>query len=142
MIETILIGVEDDSERMEPVLTHATEIAQSLSAHVVLYHAYDSETFESLLESRNLESADPTEMASQNATVEAAAATLRDAGVEFSIEGATGDPGDELTKYVETHDVDHVFVGGRDRSPTEKLLLGSVSQQVIIDVDVPCTIVR
>jgi nucleotide-binding universal stress UspA family protein len=142
MIETILIAVEDNQERMEPVVEHAAEIASSIPAHVVLYHVYEPEQFKSLLSARNLESADPVEMARQNETVEAAAATLREADVEFTIEASTGNADEELLSYIKGADVDHIFVGGRKRSPAGKALLGSVSQQILLKSDVPCTLVR
>lgn len=142
MIETILIAVEDNEDRMRSVVDHAAEIAESLSAHVVLYHVYEPESFENLLSARDIDSADPGELARQNATVEAAAAALKEAGVDFSIEASTGDPAEEVTSYIGSHDVDHVFVGGRKRSPAGKALLGSTSQQVMVETDVPCTLVR
>lgn len=142
MIEKLLIAVEDDEQRMAPVVAHAGEIAAGLSAEVVLYHVYDPDEFEDQLASRNVDAADPTELAKQNATVEAAASGLRDRGVEFSVVASTGDPAAELVRYIDSHAVDHVFLGGRRRSPAGKALLGSVSQDVMLDAAVPCTLVR
>lgn len=142
MIETLLIAVDDDEAQMQPVVEHAAEIAAGLSAHVVLYHAYDPAEFERLLSSLNYESADPTELARQHSVVEEAAETLNDAGVEFSVAASTGEADEELISYIEAHDVDHVFLGGRERSPAAKAVLGSVSQQVMLDTDVPCTLVK
>ncbi|RXK47929.1 universal stress protein [Halorientalis pallida] len=141
MIETILIAVENQRERMQPVIDHAAEMAAGLDADVVLYHVYEDEEFQSLLEARNIESADPDELARQNATVEAAAATLRESGVDFSVGASTGDPSDELLGYIASSDIDHVFVGSRRRSRTGKAIFGSVSQQILFETDVPCTLV-
>jgi nucleotide-binding universal stress UspA family protein len=142
MIETVLIAVEDNESRMRSVVEHAAEIADALSARVVLYHVYEPEAFENLLSARDMPSADPGELARQNATVEAAATALKEAGVDFSVEASTGEPAEELTSYIGSHDIDHVFVGGRNRSPAGKALLGSVSQQIMVGTDVPCTLVR
>ena len=142
MIRTILIAVEDDETRMRPVIEHAAEIASGLSAHVVLYHVYDPDEFKRLLSALDYESADPAEMARQNGTVELAAELLNEAGVDFSIEASTGAADEELVSFIGTHDIDHVFVGGRDRSPAGKAVLGSVSQRIMIGTDVPCTLVR
>lgn len=141
MIDNILIAVENSQDRMVPVVEHASEIASALSATVTLYHVYGPDEFADLLEARGLESADPSDLVVDNASVETAAEVLRDAGLEFSVEAATGDPSETITDYVEDHDVDHVFLGGRNLSPTGKVLLGSVSQSVILDTDVPCTVV-
>ena len=121
---------------------HAAEIAAGLDATVVLYHVYEPEEFKSQLETRNIDSKDPAELARQNVTVEAVATVLKDAGVEFSVEASTGKADEELTEYINTHDIDHVLVGGRNRSPAGKAILGSVSQRVMLDSDVPCTLVR
>jgi nucleotide-binding universal stress UspA family protein len=142
MIETILIAVENEAERMQRVVDHAAEVASGLDAEVILYHVYEDEEFESLLDARNFDSADPVELARQNTTVEAAAQTLRESGVDFSVQASTGDPGNELVSYIGSSDVDHVFVGGRKRSPAGKALFGSVSQQVLLNADAPCTLVR
>lgn len=142
MIETLLIAVPDDEEQAQPVVEHAAEIAAGLSAHVVLYHVYDPDEFEQILSSLSYESADPTELARQHSVIEAAAAILNEADVEFSVAASTGDADEELSSYVEAHDIDHVFLGGGDRSPAGKAILGSVSQQVMLSTDPPCTLVR
>jgi len=141
MIETLLIAVADDKEQTRPVVEHAAEIAASLSARVVLYHAYEPEEFERLLSSLSYESADPAELARQHTAVDDAAEILNDAGVEFSVAASTGEADEELSSYIETHDVDHVFLGRRERSPVGKAILGSVSQQVVLNTDAPCTLV-
>lgn len=142
MIETILIAVEDNETRMRPVIEHAAEIASGLSARVILYHVYDPGEFKDLLSALDYESADPTQMARQNGTIELAAEILNEAGVDFSVEASTGAADEELVSYIKAHDIDHVFVGGRNRSPSGKAVLGSVSQRVMIGIDVPSTLVR
>jgi nucleotide-binding universal stress UspA family protein len=141
MPETILIAVEDSEERMRPVVEYVTDLASKLSAEVVLYHVYEPEVFEDQLDSLDIESADPVDIARQNATVEAAASALREAGVDFSVAASTGDPAEEIVAYVESHDIDQVVTGARKQTPAGKALFGSVSQQVILQTDVPCTII-
>lgn len=141
MIDNVLIAVEDDEERMVPVIEHASEVAAGVSATVTLYHVYSPGEFENLLDARGQESADPSDVVVDNTSVEAAAEILRDAGLEFTVEATTGDPSEAIISRVENSDVDHVFLGGGNRSPTGKVLLGSVSQSVILNTDVPCTVV-
>jgi nucleotide-binding universal stress UspA family protein len=141
MIENILIAVENDRDRMVPVVEHAAEIADALSAKVTLYHVYKPDEFESLLDSRDLDSGDPNELARDNDMVEAAAELLQDAGVSFKVAAARGDPAEKIVSYVEANEIDHVFVGGRRRSPAGKMILGSVSQTVLLETEVPCTII-
>lgn len=141
MIENVLIAVENNRDRMIPVVEHAAEIADALSARVTLFHVYEHGEFEDVLDSHNLDSGDPSDMAMDNAMVEEAAEILGDAGVPFTVEASTGDPSEETIAFVEANEIDHVFLGGRDRSPAGKAILGSVSQTVILNTVVPCTVV-
>ena len=141
MVDRMLVAVEDSNERMRPVAEHAAELAAGLDAEVILYHVYDPDAFETRLERRGLDSADPATIAEQNATVEMCATVLREAGVSFSISASTGAPAEEILDYIGNHHIDHVFLGTQGRSPTGKVLLGSVSQEVMLGTDVPCTLV-
>jgi nucleotide-binding universal stress UspA family protein len=142
MIDNVLIAVEDNQERMRPVVEHASEIADALSATVTLFHVYGSGEFEDKLDARGLESADPSDIALNESIIEMSSEMLRDAGLEFTVVAATGKAGEEVSDYIESHGIDHVFLGGRDLSPAGKALLGSVSQSVILRTDVPCTVVN
>lgn len=141
MTETILLAVDDDEDRMQPVVDHAAKIAEALNSTVVLFHVYSTDTFSERLNDFELDSADPAELAKRNATIRAAASRLREEGVDLTIEASTGDPSAEIISHVESHNIDQVFLGGRNRSPAGKLVLGSVSQDVLLSVDVPCTVV-
>jgi nucleotide-binding universal stress UspA family protein len=142
MINNVLIAVEDNKERMRPVIEHASEIADALSATVTLFHVYESGEFKNKLDARSLESADPCDIALDDPIIEMASEMLRDAGLEFTVVAATGEAGEEVGDYIDNHEIGHVFLGGRGLSPAGKALLGSVSQSVILNTDVPCTVVN
>jgi len=59
------------------------------------------------------------------------------AGADVTLRGESGDPADRLVAVAAELDVDAVCVGGRDRSPAGKALLGSVAQSVSLRVDRP-----
>jgi len=141
MVDRILLAVEDNQKRMEPAIEYTVEAAEAHNAEVVLFHVYEPSEFDELLEGTHQESADPAEQAKRNATISMAAATMRDANIEFEITAETGSPSSEITEYVADHDIDQVCIGGRNRSPAGKIVLGSVSQDVLLSVDVPCTLV-
>ncbi len=140
MIELLLLAVEDNRDRMLPLNDHAAEIAAALDARVVLFRVYPEAEFEERRAEFGFESTDPTTLAKRHAVTRECAATLRERGVSFSIEATIGDPATEIERYVNEHDIDHVFLGGRRRSATGKAILGSVSQSVLVSVDVPCTV--
>lgn len=141
MIETILVAVEDDRERMLPVIDQAATIASGLGATVALAHVFSEAEFDALLAELGADSSSPDALARQNETVREAAGMMRDHGVDIEIHGAVGDAGEELLAFIESHDVDHVFLGSRRRSPAGKAVLGSVAQRILLSSERPCTIV-
>jgi nucleotide-binding universal stress UspA family protein len=52
-----------------------------------------------------------------------------------------GVPGEEILAYIETHDVDCVYVGERGHSSFKTILLGSTTERVLHGTDIPVTIV-
>jgi nucleotide-binding universal stress UspA family protein len=76
------------------------------------------------------------------ALVEEATAEVTDRDVEAAVE--TGDPAETILEYVESHDVDHVVMGGHggDRHDVVARLLGTVATQVVTEAPVTVTVVR
>lgn len=70
----------------------------------------------------------------------AARGRLEAAGVGVTEVSRVGDPATEILAAAQEHDVDHVVLGGRKRSPLGSLLFGSVSQAVVLDSERPVTI--
>ncbi len=73
--------------------------------------------------------------AGQIGSVRAARDVLHAAGIDATIEEASGDPAERILERGE--DVELICVSGRKRSPTGKALFGSVSQQVLLGSDAP-----
>lgn len=140
MIDTVLVAVEENRERMEPVIESSAEIAAGVDARVVLLRVYDHEEFETIRTDAERPSVDPTELAERSPTVKVAADMCDAQSVDYEVVGETGDPADEITACVREYGIDHVFLGGRHRSAAGKALLGSVSHTVLRNVDVPCTV--
>ena len=51
-------------------------------------------------------------------------------------------PGEDLVRFAEENQVDHIFVGVEKKSRTRKLLLGSTAQYVILKAKCPVTSVK
>lgn len=62
---------------------------------------------------------------------------LEGAGVETELQGHGGDPATAVLGVAEEEDADRVVVAGRKRTPTGKVLFGSVTQSVILGTDWP-----
>ena len=69
-------------------------------------------------------------------------ATAADRRVETAVE--TGDPAETILEYVDTHDVDHVVMGGHggERGELARRLLGTVATSVVAEAPVTVTVVR
>ena len=70
-------------------------------------------------------------------SVRRATARLEADGVDVQYHGRTGEPVTEIVESAHELDADVVCVAGRKRSPTGKLVFGSVTQDVILNTDRP-----
>ncbi len=62
--------------------------------------------------------------------------------IDYRTEIAVGDPANEIVRFAEANDVDHIIVGNHGRSGVSRVLLGSVAEKVVRRSPVPVTIVR
>lgn len=62
---------------------------------------------------------------------------LEAAGVETELQGYGGDPTKAILNVAEDEDADQIVIAGRKRTPTGKVLFGSVTQSVILSTDLP-----
>jgi nucleotide-binding universal stress UspA family protein len=70
--------------------------------------------------------------------VRQARATLEDAGIDVILEEFSHEePAEGVLELADEYDADLLVVAGRKRSPTRKALFGSVSQQVMLNTDLP-----
>lgn len=163
-IETVLLVVSnEDSDHLEQVTETALEIAAPLDATVVIGHAIpehktqlsnaglpvvgsrhpyvlSQNEYDDLLEEFDGETVD--DVAASHDTVQTAAELVADAGVEYRIRGVVGDPSEALVTLADESDADRLVLGGHHRSPTEKVVFGSVAQTVLLESPCPVTFVR
>lgn len=62
---------------------------------------------------------------------------LEEADVEVELEGSSGEPSEAIVRVADRHDADRIVLAGRKRSPTGKVLFGSVTQAVILNTERP-----
>lgn len=73
-------------------------------------------------------------------TVRRAIDILDEAGVSHEIRELSSPPAEGILELAEEEDIDEIVMGGRKRSPAEKAILGSVTQSVILNADIPVTV--
>lgn len=73
--------------------------------------------------------------------LESAAEFLREKGIECETHQlARGlSPGEDLISFAQENDIDQIFVGVRKKSKTQKIILGSTAQYIVLKA--PCPVV-
>jgi len=74
-------------------------------------------------------------------TIRLARDYLEDRGIAVEAAEARTPPAEGILELADEFDVDHVVIGSQKRSPTGKAVFGSVAQTVVLDADVPVTVV-
>lgn len=65
---------------------------------------------------------------------------LEEAGIAVETRDLSSPPAEGILSLVDEVDLDEIVMGGRKRSPTEKVILGSITQTVILNADIPVTV--
>ncbi|APX96976.1 universal stress protein [Natronorubrum daqingense] len=146
-IDTILLAVGPmDTVRAEELADTVLEIADPLDASVVIGHAFTADEYEDIYDDLDLDArvddVDPDEVARRRSPVGDLADIFEDAGVDYEIRGALGDVSTKVVDMAIDVDADRMVVGGRRRSPAEKAVMGSVSQEIILQAPCPVTYFR
>ncbi|WP_336330327.1 universal stress protein [Haloarcula sp. CGMCC 1.2071] len=118
----IVAGIDKSEARGTAIAEAITEIPMDASeVRVTLLHDFEE----------NPEGASVDQVAS----VRRAREVLEEAGVEVALEESSGEPADAILRLADEHDADMIVVAGRKRTPTGKVLFGSVTQSVILGTD-------
>lgn len=73
-------------------------------------------------------------------TVGPALEILEEAGIDAEKRRAHGSPSEQILAVADEVDVDLIAISGRKKSPTGKVLFGSVTQSVLLDADRPVSV--
>ena len=118
----IVAGIDKSEARGTAIAEAITEIPIDASqVRVTLLHDFEE----------NPEGASVDQVAS----IRRAREVLEEAGVEVSLEESSGEPADAILRLADEEDADMIVVAGRKRTPTGKVLFGSVTQSVILGTD-------
>ncbi|MEF8828915.1 MAG: universal stress protein [Haloarcula sp.] len=118
----IVAGIDKSEARGTAIAEAITEIPMDASeVRVTLLHDFEE----------NPEGASVDQVAS----IRRAREVLEEAGVEVSLEESSGEPADAILRLADEQDADMIVVAGRKRTPTGKVLFGSVTQSVILGTD-------
>jgi len=119
----VLLGIDESEDRAIKLAETVAGLFEDESLRAHLLHDFVD----------NPEGASVTQVGA----VRRAEEILEEAGVEVELHEGSGHPADSIIDTAEELDVDAICVAGRKRSPTGKLLFGSVSQEVILGTERP-----
>ncbi|NHN48343.1 universal stress protein [Halostella sp. JP-L12] len=138
--------VVDGQESTKELVREAGELAAGVDAELLLLHVTSEEEFadrqESLAQISGFDATYGIGQAEEGAT-QFAREIGREAlpeGVDFEAIGRIGDEVSVILSTAAERECDHVFVQGRQRSPTGKALFGDRAQRVALEFDGPVTV--
>ena len=138
----ILLPVDGSDASLEAVRQALRMVREGLQASLVLANVQEPATLYEMLLAHDPEVIDQVSAKAGLHLLEPAQALVREAGVPFEIEVASGDPAHTLIDILENFGCDMVVMGARGQGPLRSALLGSVSNEVLHGARVPVLIVK
>ena len=121
---TFVIGIDTDVARAKAQAEAVTSLPLDTDGmEAVLVHSFSDNP-----EGGTVEQVKPVRVARER---------LESSDVEVTPEGYGGDAARAILNVADEYDADQIVVAGRKRTPTGKVLFGSVTQSVILDTDRP-----
>lgn len=142
MFGSIVVGT-DGSDTATQAVRQAIELAQAVGARIELVSAYEPVT-DARLREESIQRVpedlqwmiNPRE--DVQATLEAAAAEIRAAGVAVEVFARQGDPADAILDIAEERGSDLIVIGNKGMTGAKRFLLGSVPNKV--SHHAPCSV--
>jgi len=132
----VLVAVDSNEGRAEAVARAVADLpGDSESVEVVLMNVF--EDFQGTDEGRQISTDDLYDPEAFPESVDAASEILAGAGGDPERRRDHGDPAERITAVAAEIDADLIALSGRKRSPTGKILFGSVTQSVLLSADRP-----
>jgi nucleotide-binding universal stress UspA family protein len=148
-IETVLVAVgrgDNETERIDAQAGAITDLAASTDAAFTLLHVFGETELEDLIDQLDFDAtsdADADAVARRHSATRALGDRLETAGVGYTVRGEVNDEAATgVVAVADELDADRILVGGRDRTPTGKVVFGSVAQQVLLEARCPVTYVQ
>ncbi len=141
MFKSIVVGT-DGSDTAGQAVRQAVDLARAVGAKIELVSAYEPVPEQRLREERR-DAPEDLQWAINvredvDATLQAATAIAREAGVEVDIYPRQGDPADAILDVAEEHEADLIVVGNKGMTGARRFLLGSVPNKV--SHHAPCSV--
>jgi len=128
----LVVGYDGSAESSR-ALERAAALARDLERHVTAVNVIPAISFGK---------PHPLEEREQEEILAEARTKLANLGIEADVVGIVGEPADELIAFARNTDADLIIVGTHGRGTAGRLLLGSVSTQVVHHADRDVLVIR
>lgn len=129
---TVLLPLDDDLDRTKQQAEYASNLPCAADeVEVILSHTLTDEERDAPEAMKRVDRVE---------TVRRAMEQLEDAGIAVETRELSSPPADGILSMADDEDVDEIVMGGRKRSPAEKAILGSITQKVILNADIPVAV--
>jgi nucleotide-binding universal stress UspA family protein len=138
MIRNILLGY-DGSESSAHALSFASDLARAYGASMHVLAVVRPPEFGGMVETEAV-----VEQSRQHYQKVLRAVQSKQANESFKthVHVAVGHPAEQIVRFAEGHDIDHIVVGHRGHTLFERWLIGSVARQVIAYAHCAVTVVK
>lgn len=121
---TFVVGIDSDESRAKAQAEAITSMPlETDEVQVILVHSFSDNP-----EGGTIEQVKPVRVARER---------LEEGDIEVIPEGYGGDPAQAILNVADEWDAEQIVLAGRKRTPTGKVLFGSVTQSVILDTERP-----
>lgn len=135
----VIVAAVDRSGRATSVVREAETLAKAFGEAVHVVHSLTRSEFVSL-GTTSAQAGEPLDMDEiRAAAAEMAAESVPSLTVPYETTGLVGDPADAIIDYANETDARYIVVCPRRRSPTGKVLFGSVAQDILLGAN--CSVV-
>jgi nucleotide-binding universal stress UspA family protein len=134
----VIVAAVDRSEKRELVAKEAESLAEAFNEEIHVVHVLSRSEFVNL-ERTNVDETGTSLSIDQVREIaeEYAAEAQNQLEKPSKAIGLMGEPAERITAYAKEHDARYVVVSGRKRSPTGKVIFGSVSQSILLNASSP-----
>jgi nucleotide-binding universal stress UspA family protein len=138
MTRNILVGY-DGSEAAAHALSFATNLARAFGSSLRLLAVVRPPEFGGMVET---EAVVEQSRAHYHNVLREVQSKLAHEPFKTHVHVAVGHPAEQIVRFAEGHDIDHIVVGHRGHSLFERWLIGSVARQVIAYAHCAVTVIR
>lgn len=131
----VAVAVDDDPRELSRQSDALESLADEISSlKILVVHVFPGDSSIYLDEEQAVQNELPDEVSDFESS-------LNRAHENVSLVTRKGDTQQQILEVADEYDVDSIMMAGKKRSPTGKVLFGSVTQQVVLSSDRPVTIV-